>query len=158
MRRAVPLRRTPLRPSVQPLRRKARLRPFNPERRARLYERNFGTYSDFIRLLPCAVPDCQRRDIEAAHVVKCRGMGGCNGDKTGLAPLCGSRALPGHHQEQEGRTTVFELKHRIDLRGLARFLWREYGATERFRAVLVSGNAAEVKARWAELAAREVQG
>lgn len=153
-----PLKRTRLARGTKRLRRRVPLKAFNAERRARLYERNFGAYSDFIRLLPCAVPGCKRRDTEAAHVVKCRQMGGCGGDKTGLAPLCGSRLRPGHHDESEGNVPEFSEHYGVDLRAYARWLWAEYGATEKYVAFVVSGSPAEVARRWAELAKAEAQG
>jgi hypothetical protein len=96
------------------------LRPRNPERAARLEERNFGEHGAFIRLRPCIVhthvhPSLQTPclgQIVAAHLVP-RGMGGCNGDRFSLFPAC-----VGHHGEQEGRTAEFQETYQLDLAAL----------------------------------------
>lgn len=68
--------------------RRSRIRPTNPARRARLYERNFGAWADRVRRMPCwwcgAPPPS-----DAAHT-KPRGMGGAGGDRTTLLPMCRS--------------------------------------------------------------------
>ena len=51
MTRSVPLRRSPLSRGTKRLRRRKPLRAVNPTRKARLYERNFGAYSDFVALV-----------------------------------------------------------------------------------------------------------
>jgi hypothetical protein len=146
------VKRTPLRPGTKRLTRHVGVRPVNRARRARLYERNFGAYSDFIRSLPCAVPGCLRRDIEAAHVVT-RKMGGCGGDKTNLVPLCGP-----HHREEEGHLDEFNAKHGTNLRACAAHLWATYGATEKYLALVVKGNRAQVQSALGVLACGEGQG
>ena len=99
MKRIAILRRTPLRKA-------------NPERRARLYARNFGDHADTIRSMPCLVPGCQQR-VEACHA-RARGMGGAKGSWRDLVPLCRE-----HHIEAgEHRTTqrhAFELRHGVSL-------------------------------------------
>lgn len=122
MKRA-PLRRTPLRPGAKRLKRRTPLRPVNPERAAKKYERNFGAYAEVIRRQPCAVPGCRSRKSEPAHV-KPRGMGGCGGAKRDLVPLCRR-----HHREQEGRTSAFQARYSLDLTALAASLWARYGDT-----------------------------
>lgn len=62
----------------------------NRERRAAAFERNYGQRGGYVREMPCllaAAGGCRDR-IQAAHV-KARGMGGCNGDRRSLIPLCG---------------------------------------------------------------------
>jgi hypothetical protein len=104
------------------IKRRTRLKYSNPERMAKKYARNFGSHGDFIRSLPCAVRSCERRDIEAAHVIK-RKMGGCGGDWRDQAPLCGP-----HHREQEphrvrrGELTPFEVRYALNLQALRRAL------------------------------------
>lgn len=68
------------------LRRKKRMNPLNSERRARLYERNFGAKADWIRRQPCYVTG-RSGPSDPAHT-RARGMGGCGGDRTDLVPLC----------------------------------------------------------------------
>jgi hypothetical protein len=72
------------------LKRKSRLRakkPINkrnPQRQSRNYAKRFGTYSDWIRGLPCCI--CRRDDIRstASHV---RGVD-VGGEKHDLVPMC----------------------------------------------------------------------
>lgn len=61
--------------------------------------------------------------VDPAHVVRARGMGGANSDKTQVAYLC-----RGHHGEQEGRTCAFEARYKIDLAAAAACL--AAGATD----------------------------
>jgi len=70
------------------LQRHAYMKAVNRERKAKLFERNFGEKSDFIRAQPCEVTgaDPLGWKIEAAHM-KARGMGGCHGSKLDLVPL-----------------------------------------------------------------------
>ncbi len=95
-----------------PIERRSPLRKVNPERRAKLYARNFGEHADLIRALPCLVPGCSC-PAEAAHA-RARGMGGCMGSWRDLVPLC--RA---HHIEAgEARTSqrhAFEVRYRVSL-------------------------------------------
>lgn len=91
--------------------RKAPIRRANPERLARLEKRNFGPHGEFVRKLPCLVPECGR-PAERAHL-RPRGMGGCKGDWRELINLCAA-----HHRGargQEGRTAAFEAEHRLSL-------------------------------------------
>ena len=94
------LRRTQLR-RTSLLKRLAALPPVNPERKAKLFAKQFGEggrYAAWIRSRPCAA--CGRRDTLQAHHVRSRGAGGTWSD---LVPLCsehhafahahGSRAL-----------------------------------------------------------------
>ena len=48
--------------------------------------------------------------VDPAHVIRARGMGGVNSDKTQVVWLC-----RGHHGEQEGKTATFEALYRVDL-------------------------------------------
>lgn len=89
------------------------LNPRNPERREKTFARNFGTRGHAVREMPCLVRGCYQNS-HAAHVKGARGMGGANGDRMGLAPLC-----YGHHMEAGERGTtqreLFEAKYCIDL-------------------------------------------
>lgn len=105
--------------------------PVNLERRAKMRERNFQDRGSsrpwcVIALLlaayqrthgekqrPAGWSSCWG-DIDQAHVLRARGMGGCNSDATQVIDLC-----RGHHTEQEGRSEEFELRYCIDLRELA---------------------------------------
>lgn len=88
----------------------------NDKRRAELYARNYGPEADVVRAQPCLVRGC-RGFVVAAHVVP-RGMGGCNGCRFDLAPLCEK-----HHLEAgEWRTSArsdFEKRYGLDLRLIA---------------------------------------
>lgn len=92
---------------------RSRLNPTNPERKAKTFARNFGTRGEAIREMECLVQGCWR-PTEAAHLKGARGMGGANGDRRGLGPLCRT-----HHEESgERRTTQrfeFEERHQLDL-------------------------------------------
>lgn len=129
MKRSLLHRRTPLRPAKprpgagtalrrSTLARRTRLRPLNPERRARLYEEQFGAHREFIVSLPCAVPGCWRRRVDPAHA-KSRGAAG---KAEHLVPLCAG--LDGHHAEQH-RTGIktFEARYGLNLREIAASLW-----------------------------------
>ena len=66
------------------------------------------------KMIPAGWTRCWAGEPDAAHVVRARGMGGVNSDKTQVAHLC-----RGHHTEQEGRTAAFEAKYGIDLAAAA---------------------------------------
>ena len=105
-----------------PLRRKTRLRPINRVRRKRLYERNFGSHADFVRVQPCVVPTCARlhpKRLIHPHHVKARGMGGAGGSKEHLVPLCWVHHDFIHTQGQARFQSVFS----IDLGAAAARLW-----------------------------------
>jgi hypothetical protein len=87
----------------------------NRERRAQKYVRNFEGgcgHDSFVRSLGCAVPECARWDIEAAHEEK-RKMGGAGGTWRDLVDLCTS-----HHREQERSPSEFEAKYGLCLKAL----------------------------------------
>lgn len=91
------------------------MRRVNEERSARKYLRNFhgplqNDHSAHVRTLPCCA--CGRRGLtEAAHVIHARGMGGANGDWSGLAPLCGFDGVrEGCHRLYDTDRAVFEAK------------------------------------------------
>jgi len=106
------------------------MKPVNPERRAEMHERNFGERPPVVWcVIAVKLQAYQARHgykqrpagwtrcwgpVHAAHVVHARGMGGCNSDKTELVYLCA-----GHHGEQEGRSSMFELRYSVNLRELA---------------------------------------
>lgn len=119
-----PKRRTPLRSASHlersELRREARINPVNRERRARLYERNFGAYSDVIRALPCCT--CGRRAPSDPSHVRARGMGGCNGSKRDLVPQCREC-----HRAFEADRAGFQAARGIDLAAVAAELWARHG-------------------------------
>jgi hypothetical protein len=86
----------------------------NPERRAKIYDRNYGEggrRGHAVRAMPCVCEGhgCWGK-MEACHL-RPRGLGGCNGDKRELFPACTK-----HHREQEGRTAAFEERYSLDLR------------------------------------------
>ncbi len=100
-----------------PIRRNARMKATNPDRRAKTYARNYGTRGAAVRALGClAGPHCCG-DIQAAHSIA-RGMGGAKGDRRDLVPLCWS-----HHNEagERGTTqrTEFEAFYGLDLQAEA---------------------------------------
>jgi hypothetical protein len=106
------------------------INPRNVERAAKMRERNFQPR-------PVVPPRCviqlllaeyQRKHgskqvpqgwsscwgpVDQAHVLHARGMGGCNSSKDEAIELC-----RGHHGEQEGRSTEFEARYKINLREL----------------------------------------
>lgn len=106
---------------------RTRLKSENPERRAEMRARNFP---DKPLITPwCLIALALRQyqaehgekavpagwspcwgPIDPAHVVRARGMGGVNSDKTQVAYLC-----RGHHSEQEGKTRAFEARYKVDL-------------------------------------------
>ena len=88
----------------------------NARRKAKLYERNFGAYSDIIRSLPCDV--CGKAPPSQAAHAKSRGSGG---DKKELVPLC--RFCHGVFDSYRGIT-------RDEMRERAQHYWSIYGATE----------------------------
>lgn len=138
--RRAPLRqRTPLARGKAHLQRKAeperktRLRQFNPERRKKLFARNYGEdgkHGAWIREQPCAVQafsafpsPCSGRH-EAAHASD-RGMGGCKGDRKALFCACSS-----HHGEHGAGHQTFEHRYQINCQDIAAQMWAEspYGA------------------------------
>ncbi len=102
--------------------RTGRIKPANRARRSKSYARNFGDRGALVREMPCCVGASQSHprsvgcfgDIQAAHAIA-RGMGGRNGDRRSLVPLCA-----GHHQQQgnEGVKT-FESIYEVDMVALA---------------------------------------
>lgn len=103
-----------------------RLRPRNPERAAEMRVRNFPDRPPVVwcliaeklsvyqakhgaKQIPRGWTACWG-DVDAAHVVHARGMGGCNSSKDEVVYLC-----RGHHTEQEGNTAEFEARYMIDL-------------------------------------------
>lgn len=113
------MKRSPLKRG-SPLTRSTRVRASNPARRAKTFARNFGERGEAVRAMGCLVAGVRGRsvsacrgDVQAAHTVP-RGMGGANGDRRRLVPLCF-----GHHTEAgEHRTSdraAFEARCRLDL-------------------------------------------
>jgi hypothetical protein len=91
------------------------MRRSNPARRRKAYERNYGERAEHVRDMRCLVDnhECRGR-VVAAHV-KARGMGGCNGDRRSLVPLCWA-----HHDEQGGvGIATFQARHGLDLHAKA---------------------------------------
>jgi len=116
-----------------PLRRHTRVKPVNPERKAKLFERNFGDKAEWIREQPCEVTgaDPLAWKIDAAHA-KARGMGGCGGDKRDLVPLVWfvhvafDEASDGDFLKRYGRT-----KQSVkDTAPLYEAAWQEYQREE----------------------------
>jgi hypothetical protein len=93
------------------------LRKENPERSAKMEEKNFGRHGAWIRTQPCvvaahshpAVRTSCGGPIMACHLIP-RGMGGCNSDRFSLFPACLI-----HHDEQEGHTAEFQAMYGLDL-------------------------------------------
>jgi hypothetical protein len=106
MKRGAPLKRSPLK-------RKTPLRPRNPQRRAKMYARNYGEHADFLRGLCCSVPDCRLFPLQVAHTVT-RKRGSVGGTWRDTCPLCLK-----HHPRQEGRTAEFSREIGVDLIALA---------------------------------------
>lgn len=106
LKRSTGLKRTGL------LKRKARVRPINRERRDREFARCYGSEERVlsIKALPCSVPGCTNRPCENAHTV-----GGGMGRKAGwetVAPLCRS-----HHRRfhELGSNALFAPRYGVDL-------------------------------------------
>jgi hypothetical protein len=107
-----------LRPGKPPerrteLRRHTPLRPFNRERKARRYARDFGDHAQRIRQLPCDL--CGAPPPSDPHHAKSRGAGGT---KRHLIPLCRKhhrRIHDGHGPDRE------HLMERAD------YYWTRYG-------------------------------
>lgn len=117
------------------------LRRSNPDRRAKMFARNYGDRVEVIHRMPCLVwmkrrngvplkpgqrPCCG--DTQAAHV-RARGAGGVKGDKHDLVNLCHA-----HHEEAgEYRTSKraeFEALYEIDLIAEARALDAQFQGPE----------------------------
>lgn len=98
--------------------------PINPvgdrKKRRKRWEDAFGSeaYVQWVKGLPCIVEDCERRDIECAHV-KSRGAGG---GPEHIVPLC---AL--HHREQHDRgVETVQDEWGLDLDLEAARVWQEW--------------------------------
>lgn len=103
-----------------PLSTRKPINPRNAKRRKQLFERGFGSaeYVAHVKGLPCVVPGCTHRDIEAAHVVS-RGAGGGPED---IVPLCRT-----HHREQhDSGIRTFEDRYELDLDIEAGLVWQGY--------------------------------
>ncbi len=96
---------------------RTRLRPVNPARRAKLYERNFGQHAQWIReqsCLVCASYYIKQTGPTVAHHARSRGAGG---DRSHLVPLCQM-----HHQMlHDGNLTW---PGRDELLVIAEVLWK----------------------------------
>lgn len=74
-------------------------------------------YVEFVHSLGCAVPGCNRTNIQCAHVGPTRRNGGMWYE---IVPLCGPAFnWKGHHAEQEGRTEQFNAEYGIELIDIA---------------------------------------
>jgi hypothetical protein len=97
------------------LKRKVPLLRVNRERRAREWERSYGSEErvSWVRSLPCSVPGCNRRMSENAHVSPegdPSGMGR-KGDARQIIPLC----APHHMEFHRAGQRTFNDTHRIDV-------------------------------------------
>lgn len=90
--------------------RKAPVRAVNHERRRKLHDRNFGERAAAVRRMPCIIATGCAGQIVAAHV-RARGMGGCNGDRKDLVPLCWLH----HEQQHRIGNRAFDELHRCSL-------------------------------------------
>ena len=104
---------------------RTRIKPVNPERKAKMYRRNYsgpyGDHSSYIRSLPCSIKDHQGHlcygDSQACHV-RVRGMGGAKGKWSDLVPLC----RRGHLQLDvtcANKAEAFKELYGVDLEALA---------------------------------------
>ena len=105
--------------------RRTPMRRTNPKRRAKLYARNYGERGDAVRGMAClllASGGCCG-PIEAAHSLA-RGMGGMNGDRRNLVPLC-----RGHHRISGALApSDFVARYNIDLHAEAERIAAELDA------------------------------
>ena len=115
MKRTPLTRKTPLRAKTQ-LRSKTRIKPVNRSRKSMAFERNYGDRGAKVREMECLLSgaDPCGGAIQAAHVVA-RGMGGCNGDRRSLVPLCA------HHHSEQGTIGIksWQEHHGVDLKAEA---------------------------------------
>ena len=114
LRRGKPLK--PGKPLAQggKIERSAKLRPVNPERRAKRFMETFHSpdFLAWIRTLDCVVVGCNRRNIQAMHV-RSRGAGG-KWDE--VVPACAD-----HHAESHTLgIRTFASKYALDLPIIAR--------------------------------------
>lgn len=121
------MKRTPLRPSSKPLRRKAPLKPANRERRGREFARAYGSVERVraIKLSKCAVPWCSKYRCDNAHLER-EGMGR-KGHWSTVVPLCSGPG--GHHRildvEYGGDVKRFDAAMGSDLWSVAERLAEE---------------------------------
>lgn len=105
--------------------RRTPMRRTNPKRRAKLYTRNYGERGNAVREMSCllnAAGGCWG-PIEAAHSLG-RGMGGMNGDRRHLVPMC-----RGHHRISGAlATSDFVARYKIDLHAEAERIAAELDA------------------------------
>lgn len=117
MKRTAPLRSDPAKTRAWQDRSRAELKRTPLKKRGRNAHKRFEAafhsvgFVKWVHSLGCSVPNCQRTDIEAAHVGKPRSRGG---RWTEVAPLCAP-----HHREQEKRTPWFNEKYGIQLEWIA---------------------------------------
>lgn len=91
---------------------RTRIKPVNPERRAKTYARAFGDKADWIRAHPCCVPGCRKMPTVSAHAIA-QGRGAWKGNADHQVPMC----QPHHYEAGEYRTSErasFEVRHRMD--------------------------------------------
>lgn len=102
------------------MKRRVPVRQVNRERRKAQSARNFGERAMVIRERQCLVqshglPASTGRiecygSVQAAHV-RARGMGGCNGSRRDLVPLCAAH----HRQQHDVGVASFEELYALDL-------------------------------------------
>ena len=111
MKRTAIQRRTRLQ-NVKPIRRQTRLKPVNSARKAKRFERDFGSKRVWIVAMPC-VAACSAPAPSDPHHVKTRASGGTKRD---LVPLCRK-----HHNlfHSVGSAATFERETGVDLRAEA---------------------------------------
>lgn len=124
MKRSVPLRRTPLRPSLKRIERRVplpkstkriRSRKLDPAKR-RFAKHRDDAYTDWIKTLGCII--CGRPGVDPLHI-RPRSLG--SDDRNNVVPGC-----RWHHDQQEGKTAEFERKYGVNLRELARWYTEQY--------------------------------
>lgn len=109
------------------LKRRKRVNPVNPDRRAREFQRAYGSEERVYYVgqhLACVVPDCHAHECDNAHI-ETGGMGR-KADADKVAPICN----PHHRLLHQHGPETFEAAYGVDLEEAAadtESRWRLYG-------------------------------